>query len=186
MESHTFTAAVRGYHYYRRFWRPKENKKLICLHEPGNTFDRFAINTMNENEEIFGHLPKEISRITKYFLDRDASMYCTLSSEHYRRFPLVPGGLEIECQIVIETRATMLQARLTRPYLDLVRIFTRNMIVPCTEPTEDRGIENLFNFFMTLYSCHTACPSQNKDKVRIHYCFKEWGYLRNARITQEE
>ena len=141
---------------------------------------------MSENEENIGHLPKEISRITKYFLDRGASMYCTLSLEHYRRFPLVQGGLEIECQVVIETRATMLQARVTRPYLDLVKIFTRNMIVSCTEPTEDKVVENLFNFVMTLYSCHTACPSQNKDKVRIHYCFKESGYLRNVRSTQEE
>ena len=108
MEKHTFTAAVRGYHYYRRFWQPKENEKLICLHDPGNTFDRFAIKTVSENGETVGHLPKEISRITKYFLDRGASMYCTLSSEHYRRSPLVQGGLEIECQAVIETRATVL------------------------------------------------------------------------------
>ena len=97
MEKHTFTAAVRGYHYYRRFWQPKENEKLICLHEPGNAFDRFAIKTVSENGETVGHLPKEISRITNYFLDRGASMYRTLSSEHYRRFPLVhkqpPGGV---------------------------------------------------------------------------------------------
>ena len=106
MESHAFTAAVTGYHYYRRFWRPKENKKLICLHEPGNIFVRFAIKTISENGEIAGHLPKEISRITKYFLERGASMYCTLSSEHYRRSPLVQGGLEIECQVAIETRAS--------------------------------------------------------------------------------
>ena len=93
MESHTFTAAVRGYHYYRRFWRSKENENLICLYEAGNPFDRFAIKTVNESGEIVGHLPKEISRVTKYFLDRGASMYCKLSSEHYRRPPSVQGGL---------------------------------------------------------------------------------------------
>ena len=48
MESHgnTFTAAVRGYHYYQGtlgFWRPKENEKRTCLHEPGNGFDRYTI-----------------------------------------------------------------------------------------------------------------------------------------------
>ena len=52
MESHTFTAAVRGYHYYRRFWRAKENEKLICLYEAGKPFDRFAIKTVNESGEI--------------------------------------------------------------------------------------------------------------------------------------
>ena len=89
MESHTCTAAVRGYHFYRRYWRPQENEKLICLHKPGNAFDRFAIKTVKENGEIIRHLPKEISRITKYYLDRGASMYCRLSSQHYRRSPLV-------------------------------------------------------------------------------------------------
>ena len=92
MESHTFTAAVRGYHYYRRFWQPKENEKLDFLHEVGNPFDRFAIKIVNESGEIVGHLPKELSRITKYFLDRGVSMHCKLSSRHYRRSPLVQGG----------------------------------------------------------------------------------------------
>ena len=86
---------------------------------------------MSENGEIVGHLLKEISRITKYLLDRCASMYCTLSSEHYRRSPLGQGRLKIECQVAIETRATMLQARLTRRYLDLVKDLY-------TEPAEDR------------------------------------------------
>ena len=120
MESHTFTAAVRGYHYYRRFWRPKENEKLIWLYEAENPFDRFAIKTVNESGEILGHLPKEISRVTKYFLDRGASMYCKLSSEHYRRSPFA-RGLEIECEVLINSRATMFQSRLTARYLDLVK-----------------------------------------------------------------
>ena len=121
MESHKFTAAVRGYNYYQRFWRLKENEKWICLYEAGNPFDRFAIKTVNESGEIVGQLPKEISRVTKSFLDRGASMYCKLSSEHYHRSPIVQGGLEIECEGVINSRATMLQSRLTARYLDLVK-----------------------------------------------------------------
>ena len=57
MKTHSFTAAVRGFHYFRRFWQPKENDKLDCLHEPGNAFDRFAMKTVNEKGEIVGHLP---------------------------------------------------------------------------------------------------------------------------------
>ena len=102
MESHTFTVIVTRYRYYRRFWQPKENKKLICLHEPENVFNRFVIKTVKENGDIVEQLPKEISRITKYFFDPGASMCCRLSSEHYDRFPLVKGVLEIECQVVIE------------------------------------------------------------------------------------
>ena len=58
MEKHTFTAGVRGFH-YRRFWKPKENERLTCFHEPGNTFDRFAIKTVSKNGATVGHLPKE-------------------------------------------------------------------------------------------------------------------------------
>ena len=75
----------------------KKTKKLICFHEPGNGFDSFVTKTVSKNGEIVGHLPKEIPRITKYVLDRGASMYCTLSAEHYHRSRLVQGVLEIDC-----------------------------------------------------------------------------------------
>ena len=101
MEVHTFTAAVRGFHYYRRFWRPKENEKLDCFYEPGNVFDQFAIKTVDERGETVQHLPKEISRVTKNFLDQGISMHCKLTSRHYRHSPLVQGGLEIKCEVVI-------------------------------------------------------------------------------------
>ena len=144
MEVHTFTAAVRGFHYYRRFWRPKENEKLDCFYEPGNVFDQFAIKTVDERGETVGHLPKEISRVTKYFLDRGISMHCKLTSRHYRRSPLVQGGLEIKCEVVINSRATVLQSRLTARYLELIQ----NLY---TEPVEERVMgELVFNFVMTL------------------------------------
>ena len=58
-------------------------------------FTKFAIKTcrMNENK-IVGHLPREISRATKFLLDRGANV-THFSSTHYRRSPLFQGGLEI-------------------------------------------------------------------------------------------
>ena len=47
----------------------KRKRKIICLHEPGNAFDRFTIKTVSKNGEVVGHLPREISTITKYFLE---------------------------------------------------------------------------------------------------------------------
>ena len=37
-----FTADVRGYHCYRKFWSPQPNQYLQCCNEPDNAFDRFA------------------------------------------------------------------------------------------------------------------------------------------------
>ena len=91
-----------------------------------------------------GHLPKEISRVTKYFLDRGISMHCKLTSKHYCRSPLVQGELEIKCEVVINSRATVLQSRLTVRYLE----FVQNLYI---EHVEERVVgELILNFVMTL------------------------------------
>ena len=68
-----FSAAVRGYHYCRRFWVPQKNQILECFFETHNPFDHFAIKVCEVgNENPVGHLPRAISRITKFFMDRGA------------------------------------------------------------------------------------------------------------------
>ena len=91
-----FTAAVRGYHHYRKFWTPEPEQILNCFHEKDNAFDRFAIKTQEMgNEKPVGHLPMEISRATKFFIDRGADVTAQLCSNHYRRSSLIHGGIEI-------------------------------------------------------------------------------------------
>ena len=43
---------------------------------------------------LFGHLPREVSRIAKFILDRGAKVNATLTSANFRRSPLVQGGLK--------------------------------------------------------------------------------------------
>ena len=38
-----FTAAVRGYHYYQRFWKRQPNQKRSCAYEENKPFDLFAM-----------------------------------------------------------------------------------------------------------------------------------------------
>ena len=116
---------------------------------------------MSENRESVEHLLREISRAIEYLLDQGTSMYCTLPSEHYRCSPLVQGGLEIECQIVIKTQTTVLQARLTTLYLDLVKN-------PYWESTEDRVVRNLFNFIMMLLPTVVTPQAPVKRKKSLH------------------
>ena len=99
-----FSAAVRGYHYYRSVWLPQESEVLECHHDFGNVFDMFAIKTCKSSGEIVGHLPREISRVTKFLLDRGAIVQAILTSTDYRRSPLVQGGLEISCRMVVRER----------------------------------------------------------------------------------
>ena len=65
-----FSAAVRGYHYYGGIWFPEKEEQLDCPHDFGNVFDVFAIKTSKADGTVVGHLSHEISRTTKFLLDK--------------------------------------------------------------------------------------------------------------------
>ena len=104
-----------------KVWKPKENKKLDCSHEEHNPFDWFAVKTVTSDGLNVGHLPGEILRITKFFFDRGAVMQVELTSKHYRRSPLVKGGMKIACLVRVRIPATLKNTKLAEKYLELVR-----------------------------------------------------------------
>ena len=53
-----------------------------------------------------GHLLMEISQVTKFLLDRGANVSAKLKSTHYRRSPLVRGGIEIPCVVTVSMPGT--------------------------------------------------------------------------------
>ena len=70
-----FSAAVRGFNVYQDVWKLLENEGLECLFERHNQFDMFAIKTcLLEGGQIIGRLPREISRPTKFLLDRELKL----------------------------------------------------------------------------------------------------------------
>ena len=94
--SFEFTAAIRGYHVYQKFWQPELNETLICIHERGNEFDAFSVKTVRAlDNATVRHLPREISRPTKYLLDRGATVKAVITCSYYCLSPLFQGGLEI-------------------------------------------------------------------------------------------
>ena len=115
------SAAVRGYHYYGKTWFPQEGEVLQCLHEFGNVFDVFAIKTCKPDGTIVGHLPREISRATKFLLDRGATISANLILTDYRRSPLVQGGLEIACKVSVKLPGSIRNQLLIDRYLELVK-----------------------------------------------------------------
>ena len=88
--SFEFTAAIQGYHVYQKIWQPELNETLACIHERRNEFDAFSIETAravdNANAE---DLPREISRPTKYLLDRCATVKAVITCLYYRRSPFL-------------------------------------------------------------------------------------------------
>ena len=88
---------------------PEPEQTLNCSHEEANTFDRFAIKVCEKDKtEIVGHLPMEISQITKFLPNRGANVSAKLTSTHYRRSPLVQGGIEIPCVVTLSMSGTVI------------------------------------------------------------------------------
>ena len=114
-------SAVRRYHYYRKYWSPKEHETLNCYHEPGNPFDIFAIKTCSHGSlHLVGNLPREISRLTKFILDRGAEVEAKLTSNQYCYSPITQGRLEVSCTVNIKMPATILNRNLLKRYEEMV------------------------------------------------------------------
>ena len=91
----------------------------------------FAIKVCEKDKnEILGHLPMEISRVTKFLLDRGANVSAKLTSTHYRRSPLVQGGIEIPCVVTVSMPGTVINQLLMERYKQLVETLY-------TEPKEE-------------------------------------------------
>ena len=113
------TAVVRGYHSFKTTWQPKENEVLVCQFENGNSNDMFAIKTCDQGGTMVRHLPREVSSITKVIIDGGATVSVMLTGTHYRRSPLVKGGLEIPCKVSVSMRGTCLNLLLLERYKQL-------------------------------------------------------------------
>ena len=83
---HVFESVSRGYHYYKNTWVLQVNQELRCMHQPENAFDVFAITLLvpaYENAVVIGHLLRERSRATKFFMDRGVEFKAEVSSQRY-------------------------------------------------------------------------------------------------------
>ena len=76
--------------------------------------------TVNSDNAITGHLPREISRVTKLLLDRGAVAYAELTSTHYRRSQIMQGGLEMLCKVTVKLHGTVKKHMLLSRYMQLV------------------------------------------------------------------
>ena len=80
-----------------------------------------------------GCLPLEISRFTKFLLDRGVTITATLSTTHYRRSSLVQGGLEIPCVVNAKLIGTKKNKEILTKYLEMVQTHY-------TEPSSDEDV----------------------------------------------
>ena len=90
-----FLSGLRGYHEYRAVWTPQLNEVLPTIHERTNPHDRYAIAARKRltgciGESTVGHLPKEISQVTRFIMLYGAVVTVKVLDTHHRS-PLVQG-----------------------------------------------------------------------------------------------
>ena len=139
-----FTAAVRDFHVFRKTWKPVLNELLDCFHEQGNDFDYFSIKTCKKDDnEIVGHLQREISRPTKFLIDRGSRVTAQITSSHYRKSPLLQGWMEVRCKVSVTMPGTIKNHLLLDRYKELVeklycepknKVIIGNILTPGDEP----------------------------------------------------
>ncbi len=85
-------STVRGHHVYKATWTPVIGEELTVTPEESNNHDHHAIAVMKD-DEIVGHVPRELSRILYFFLRRSGSrVSCEITGR--RKFGV---GLEVPC-----------------------------------------------------------------------------------------
>ena len=107
----SFLCGLRGYHEYRSLWTPSLHEVLQAIHEPGNRYDPYAIACVKKlpgriYESVVGHLPKEVSRITRFIILHGTRVSAKVVDIQYRRSPLVQGGLEVPIEVTVKMDLT--------------------------------------------------------------------------------
>lgn len=108
---YSFPCGLRGFHVYKEIWKPKVGDVLTCIHERNNQHDRYAIAATKLlpgrlSNVTLGHLPREISRFTRFLISRGADVFVTVKDAHFRRSPLIQGGLEIPVEATVRMEAS--------------------------------------------------------------------------------
>ena len=114
-----YATALRGHDYFKTIWQPKENEVLVFQFENGNSYDMFVIMSCHQRETMVAHLPREVSRTTRFIIDRGATVSVMLTGTHYRRSRLVKGELDTTCKISVSIRGTCLNLLLLERYKQL-------------------------------------------------------------------
>ena len=112
--TYSFLCGIRGFHVYKEVWKPILGERLNLSHERKNLHDRYAIAAYKRlpgrrrlADSIIGHLPRESSRPTRFFLLRGGVAVAEVINTTHRRSPLVQGGLEIPVKVAVEIEATV-------------------------------------------------------------------------------
>ena len=101
-------SASRGFHVYRSIPKPRIEEILKMKPEYATIHDPLAIAITASLQEtltkydVVGHVPREISRFCRYFLNYGGLLEGRVRDVRYRRSPIPKGGLEIPITMLVK------------------------------------------------------------------------------------
>ena len=98
---------------------------MHCIHERNIDHDRYAIAATKRlpgrlSDSVVEHLPREISRYTRFLISRGGKVKVTVADSKFRRSPLIQGGLEIPVTVCIEIHYTSKNVSMLERYKKLM------------------------------------------------------------------
>ena len=97
-----YPCVVRGFHVYKVYWDPVIGEKLDT--EPEQDGEKFGDKhcvAIKKGSITVGHVPKDISRLAKYFIVHGGTITCKITGKR-QRSKLMRGGLEVPCKYIFE------------------------------------------------------------------------------------
>ena len=92
----------------------------------------------------------------EYLLDRGGTATATLTSEHYWRSPLVPGGLKTPCKVSVTMPGTVSNLSVLEKYWQLVEELY----------TEPKNEEILGSFLHAIVTDQPPPPAKKNTKIK--------------------
>ena len=106
-----------------------------------------------------GHIPKEISRYTRYIVEHGASVNAFVLTTHHRPSPLIQGGLKIPIKLVVKLTDNEVNSAKLQKYRKFV---DENYRVPVDEMFAD-DTERI----LKLIGAQNAGPGEDDDNKDI-------------------
>ena len=101
MEEFEITCCIRGYHVYKEIWEAAVGEELVCVREPHNSHNHYAVAVKRE-DVLIGHLPRKLSRLCSLFLRRGGAIFCVVTGGRKYSVDLPLGGLEVPCTLLFK------------------------------------------------------------------------------------
>ena len=111
MELFTLNSFVMGFHDYMENWTPTIGEILICVMEPDNAYDKYAV-AVKKDGKLVGHLMKgtrgNFAKMVFYFLRRDSTSSCTCRITGKAVNQGKGMGLQVPCELTFNGKSNII------------------------------------------------------------------------------